>query len=426
MSTKPTQHDVEKCEDEFELLRSIDGPSLPQKPETALHYLGHHGRNFNSSNTSSTHTSSQSNPSPHPPSRHRHDHTAFNRKALLTTLGGFLALFIGFGQMNAFGTFQTYYANHQLHAYTPSKISWIGSLQLWVFFFSGWGIGWLFDIHGPTRLLFMGNLCCCLGLLMMSFATKYYQLVLCQGVLFGFGVGLLFYPSLASISSHFMKYRATALGVAAAGSSLGGVIFPVILQQLYISVGFGWAVRIVALISGMLGLISVLTVTTAATAAPTSASSDPRHENENDTPIPNPPRTNRTGEGWLRLMKTTGLLTLACWLNARSMSGVMVYTVLYGFTSGAFIAVITPCVVQITEDKSEVGRRIGGLYSVISIPALIGTPIAGALLGTPSSSSFDPHSFTLPIVFSGTTVIVGSVFLLFAKLAVEPKMFARV
>jgi hypothetical protein len=57
-------------------------------------------------------------------------------KAYLTVFGAFLALFCTFGQMNSFGTYQTWYKAHQLHQLPPSTISWIGSLQLWVFFFS--------------------------------------------------------------------------------------------------------------------------------------------------------------------------------------------------------------------------------------------------------------------------------------------------
>jgi nitrate/nitrite transporter NarK len=57
-------------------------------------------------------------------------------KAYLTVFGAFLALFSTFGQMNSFGTYQTWYKAHQLHHLPPSTISWIGSLQLWVFFFS--------------------------------------------------------------------------------------------------------------------------------------------------------------------------------------------------------------------------------------------------------------------------------------------------
>lgn len=57
-------------------------------------------------------------------------------RAWLTVFGAFLALFCTFGQLNSFGTFQSWYADHQLHHLPQSTISWIGSLQLWVFFFS--------------------------------------------------------------------------------------------------------------------------------------------------------------------------------------------------------------------------------------------------------------------------------------------------
>lgn len=56
--------------------------------------------------------------------------------AWLTVFGAFLALFCSFGLLNSFGSFQTWYAEHQLSHLPPSTIAWIGSLQLWVFFFS--------------------------------------------------------------------------------------------------------------------------------------------------------------------------------------------------------------------------------------------------------------------------------------------------
>ena len=57
-------------------------------------------------------------------------------KAWLTVFGTFLAMFCTFGQLNSFGTFQTFYAENQLKSLPPSTIAWIGSLQLWIFFFS--------------------------------------------------------------------------------------------------------------------------------------------------------------------------------------------------------------------------------------------------------------------------------------------------
>lgn len=64
----------------------------------------------------------------------------------------------------------------------------------------------------------------------------------------------------------------------------------------------------------------------------------------------------------------SGVCTLVLWLCAsKTVAGVMVYAALYGFFSGAFISVVTPCVAQIS-DIREIGIRIGVLYSIISFP----------------------------------------------------------
>ncbi len=57
-------------------------------------------------------------------------------RAWLSVFGASLALFATFGLMNAFGTFQAWYSGNQLQHLPPSTISWIGSLQLWMFFFA--------------------------------------------------------------------------------------------------------------------------------------------------------------------------------------------------------------------------------------------------------------------------------------------------
>jgi len=57
-------------------------------------------------------------------------------KGYLTVFGAFVSLLVTFGQMNTFGTFQTWYSSHQLKSRSQSTISWIGSLQLLVFFLS--------------------------------------------------------------------------------------------------------------------------------------------------------------------------------------------------------------------------------------------------------------------------------------------------
>lgn len=57
-----------------------------------------------------------------------------------------------------------------------------------------------------------------------------------------------------------MKRRAFALGIVAAGSSLGGVIFPIMLDHLIPEVGYGWALRISAFLILALLVFGNLTV----------------------------------------------------------------------------------------------------------------------------------------------------------------------
>lgn len=71
----------------------------------------------------------------------------------------------------------------------------------------------------------------------------------------GLGNGFIFCPSMATISTYFEKRRALAMGVAAAGSATGGLVYPSIMRQLLPSVGFPWAIRAIAFVQlGTLGV----------------------------------------------------------------------------------------------------------------------------------------------------------------------------
>ncbi|KAF7342736.1 Monocarboxylate permease-like protein [Mycena sanguinolenta] len=382
-------------------------------------------------------------------------------KGYLTVFGAFMALFCTFGQMNAFGTFQTWYAEHQLSHLEPSTIAWIGSLQLWVFFFSGGPIGQLFDAYGPRWIMAIGSIIYVFSIMMTSISTQYYQYLLAHGVLFGLGVGMLFYPSLSSVSTYFSKYRATALGVVASGSSFGGVMYPIMLQRLFQLVGFGWGVRISGLISGAVCCVAVFTVTRYAPPKQRGATcrlletlTDSRFvllatgssfvalglfipfffivDYARDLMIPA-----RMTFIVLAVMNAGGVVGRIApaylsdklgrfnLLAPRSLPvrtpllPLMLFAATYGFTSGAFISVITPCVAQIS-DIRQIGSRIGILYSIISFPALVGGPAAGALLEA------DKGQYTGLILFAGLTVIAGSVLILAAKLRIDSRLFARV
>lgn len=71
-------------------------------------------------------------------------------------------------------------------------------------------------------LVLTGSFLIVLGQMMLSLATEYYQVILAQAVCIGLGAGCLFVPSVAIISTYFNNTKiATAMGIAASGSSLG-------------------------------------------------------------------------------------------------------------------------------------------------------------------------------------------------------------
>jgi MFS family permease len=63
----------------------------------------------------------------------------------------------------------------------------------------------------------------------------------------------------------------------------------------------------------------------------------------------------------------SGVGCLLFWMFSKSLAAVIIFAVAYGFFSGAFISVVTPCVAQIS-DMRQIGTRIGMLYTIISFP----------------------------------------------------------
>jgi MFS family permease len=74
--------------------------------------------------------------------------------------------------------------------------------------------------------------------------------------------GFLFLPAVSAISHFFKKRRSFALGILATGSSIGGVIYPILLNKLFPSIGFGWTVRAAAFLTLAMLFVANLTIRT--------------------------------------------------------------------------------------------------------------------------------------------------------------------
>ncbi|PVF96840.1 MFS general substrate transporter [Serendipita vermifera] len=186
------------------------------------------------------------------------------RTAWLTVFGAWCILFSTFGMTNAYGVYQDFYVRHFLTNETPSAIGWVGSVQLFFQFSMGAITGKLFDAGHFYTIMIPGSLLYvfCYFMLSLTKPGHYYQVFLTQGLGAGIGLGLLFLPAMGVISHHFKNRRGLAMGIAVSGSSIGGLVFPVMLNKLIEQKGFPWATRAAAFLCTGVMTIAILCMKT--------------------------------------------------------------------------------------------------------------------------------------------------------------------
>ncbi|KAL0958737.1 hypothetical protein HGRIS_014065 [Hohenbuehelia grisea] len=180
------------------------------------------------------------------------------RDGWLAVIGGSLVLCVSLGLVQSFGVFQDYYKRITLTERSPSEISWIGSTQSFFHFAIGLPAGLLFDKGYFYTCLTGGSVLYLVSFFLLSLARPhhYYQHLLAQGFGMGIGMGLMAFPALAVIAHYFVRRRSLAMGIVVAGSSVGGVFYPILLNNLFVNLGFGWGVRTVAFINFALLLLA--------------------------------------------------------------------------------------------------------------------------------------------------------------------------
>jgi MFS family permease len=103
---------------------------------------------------------------------------------------------------------------------------------------------------------------------------------------------------------------------------------------------------------------------------------------------------------------------LCIWLPAHSNAPLVAFAIVYGFASGCTFSIIPAMVASITKDMSKLGTRIGALYAVSAVGALIGSPIAGEIIKAMGGG------YAGLIGFSGASLMVGIGFAVCARGAI--------
>jgi MFS family permease len=269
------------------------------------------------------------------------------------------------------------------------------------------------------------------AIMILSLCTNYWQTMLVQGVLMGIVMGFLQIPAFAAVSQHFDKKRAAALGITVSGSSIGGIIMPIILSKMLngSNLGFAWTVRIIGFV--ILPFIVFACIVVRPHLPPRKAQvflwtpyKQPRFLilvaalffmfigmftpffylpiystshgmsttlagyllamiNATSTLGRIIPGILADKYGRLNIFALGGITTgiiIFCMTCATTNAGLIVYALFFGFTSGAIISGASAAFASCPSDARNIGTYMGMGMAVAGLGALIGPPINGAIL----------------------------------------------
>lgn len=374
---------------------------------------------------------------------------------------GHLVIMNTWGFINSFGVFQTYYVTALDR--TPADIAWVGSISTFLLFFIGTFTGRLTDAGFFREVFLFGTILQVLGIFMASLSTQYWQLFLAQGVCVGLGNGCLFTPEISLVSTYFSTKKSLALGIAACGSVTGGVIYPVIVQQLLPLVGFGWTMRCL----GFVELACLIIVNIFAKQRMPPRRSGPIIEwaafkemrysffamamffsfwgvyfaffylgsfarNTIDVPLgesinlliilnavgilgrvlPNYIADRYTGPINVMIpMVTASAVIVFCMIQVRDRVGLYVWAIAYGIPSASIQSLFPAVLGSLTSDLRKAGVRMGMIFTIVSFAVLTGPPIEGLLIQKGGGR------YLYAQLFAGMTLTIGTVLMTAARIA---------
>uniref|UniRef100_A0A093VLM3 Riboflavin transporter MCH5 n=1 Tax=Talaromyces marneffei PM1 TaxID=1077442 RepID=A0A093VLM3_TALMA len=148
--------------------------------------------------------------------------------AWMQAVGAFLVYTATWGLLSAYGSYEKYYETTLMSSTPSTTISWVGTLQV---------------------VIVICTMTTVLGVMMLSLAHEYYQILLAQGVCIGVGSATLYVPSVSLVASRFQRRRPLAMFFVTSGTAIGGIIYPIIFSTLQPKIGFSWATRVLGFVT---------------------------------------------------------------------------------------------------------------------------------------------------------------------------------
>lgn len=338
--------------------------------------------------------------------------------------------------------------------------------------FVGALVGPLLDMGYMHHVIVVGIVLTTIGMVCTAFCNQYYQFILAQGVTVGIGAGCCFYPSITVPPQWYgPQHRTIALGIVSTGSSIGGVIFPVIFEYVQMSGGFRWAVLTIALLLLVVDVFAVFVIRLKTLPSSPRAILALEMFQERDykilclifflgfiglyipvffvqsyaSEIPSFPSSlviwmipilmaasgvgrvvpniiaEQMGNVNTFLPVIVGLVILSfSWIGVKSSAGgLVVFALIYGFFCGGFVSLVPPVIVSTAPNMQKLGTRIGMALTCGSFGVLIGNPVAGAILG-------DTHQYLGLQIFGGSCLLLAAAFCFILRRLKSAKILVKV
>ncbi|KAL3464752.1 major facilitator superfamily domain-containing protein [Aspergillus heterothallicus] len=160
------------------------------------------------------------------------------------------------GINSSYGVFLAHYLTNDVFPNTtPLMYAFTGGLSISCALLVAPLATYLIHLFGTRAVLNLGVFFETLSLIGSSFVKQRWQIFLSQGVCFGLGMGFLFVGSVGITPQWFSRRRSLAMGINAAGSGLGGMMYSLAVGAIIPRLGLSWAFRILGIVACVVNLV---------------------------------------------------------------------------------------------------------------------------------------------------------------------------
>ncbi|KAI8904361.1 major facilitator superfamily domain-containing protein [Gorgonomyces haynaldii] len=392
-------------------------------------------------------------------------------QAWVQVAASFMVHFVVIGLLNIFGVYQAQYKQEPMLAgVSITAITIIGSVTAGGLNLFGPMSGWLADRFGYKTMSVVGAFLYALALILGSFSTEYWHLLITHGLIFGLAASIVYFPALTVLSHWFSTRKGLATGVAVCGAGVGGFALGPITQLMIANLGWAWSLRITGIAGGAILLVCSIILQPRFKAGAGSSLSywemlkDSRvirfviagifisfgyfvpfffmatyakfngmSPSEGALLVGILNGASAVGRvvlgvladkfGHATMLTTclylSSLSVFVIWPFSTSFGVLLVFALAYGFSAGGFISLFPTTSVAMFGTKN-VASMIGLLYSGAAIGNLAGAPIAGILID--SFTTRYPNgtvsvNFIPAIMICGVMLFLGSTIILTIQLS---------